>query len=63
MYTKEETASLTVSIDAFFLSLVIDGIELRDTAMVDIKRAYLNAIMDDEVNMKIVGKDVDIFCE
>ena len=63
MYTKEETASPTVSIDAFFLSLVIDGIELRDTAMADIKGAYLNAIMDDEVIMKIVRKDVDIFCE
>ena len=37
IYTKEETASPTVSIDAFFLSLVIDGIELRDTAMADIK--------------------------
>ena len=63
MYTKEETASPTVSIDAFFISMVIDSIEGRDVAMADIKGAYLNAIMDDEVIMKIVGDDVDIFCE
>ena len=63
MYTKEETASPTVSIDAFFLSMIIDSIEQRDVAMADIKGAYLNAIMDDEVIMKIVGEDVDIFCE
>ena len=63
MYTKEETASPTVSIDAFFLSMIIDSIEKRDVAMADIKGAYLNAIMDDEVIMKIIGDDVDIFCE
>ena len=63
MYTKEETASPTVSIDAFFISMVIDSIEGRDVAMADIKGAYLNAIMDDEVIMKIVGDDVVIFCE
>lgn len=33
VYMKEEMASPTVSIDAFFLSLVVDRIKLRDTAM------------------------------
>ena len=63
LYTKEETASPTVSQDAFFLTSIIDAIEGRDKAITDIKGAYLNAKMKDEVLMKITGKEVDLFCE
>ena len=63
LYTKEETASPTVSQDAFFLTSIIDATEDRDKAITDIKGAYLNAKMVDEVFMKIVGREVDLFCE
>jgi hypothetical protein len=62
--TKEETASPTVSQDAFFFSSVIDAIEGRDKAIsTDIKGAYLNAKMKGEVLMNITGKEADLFCE
>ena len=63
LYTKEETASPTVSTDAFFLTSIIDAIEGRDKAVTDIKGAYLNAPMKDEVLMKITGPEVELFCE
>ena len=63
LYSKEETASPTVSQDAFYLTSIVDAIEERDKAITDIKGAYLNAKMKDEVHMKIVGKEVDLFCE
>ena len=62
LYTKEETASPTVSQDAFFLTSIIDAIEERDVAITDVKGAYLNAKMKGEVLMKITGKEVDLFC-
>ena len=45
LYTKEETASPTVSQDAFFITALIDAAEERDKAITDIKGAYLNAKM------------------
>ena len=53
--------SPTVSQYAFFLTSIIDEIEGRDKALTDIKRAYLNANIKDEVLMNITGKEVDIF--
>ena len=63
LYTKEETASPTVSKDAFFLTSIIDAVEGRAVAVTDIKGAYLNADMKDVVIMKITGREVDLFCE
>jgi len=56
-------ASPTVSQDVFFLTSIIDTIEERDVAIMDIKGAYLNAKMKGEVLMRITGKEVDLFCE
>ena len=56
LYTKEETASPTVSLDAFFLTSIIDALEQREKAIADVKGAYFNAEMVHEVLMKIVGK-------
>ena len=53
---KVETASPTVSQDAFFLMSIIDAIEGRDKAITNIKGDYLNAKMKDEVLMNITGK-------
>ncbi len=63
LYTKEETASPTVSQDAFFLTSLVDVKEGRDVAVTDIKGAYLNARMKDVVYMKITGPEVDLFCQ
>ena len=63
LYTKEETASPTVSQNAFLLTSIVDAIEDRDVAVTDVKGAYLNARMEEEVLMKITGPEVDLFCE
>ena len=63
LYTKEETASPTSSIDSFFITSIKDAYEKRDVAVTDIKGAYLNAKMIDEVIMRITGKEVDLFLE
>ena len=62
LYTKEQTSSPTVSQDSFFLTCIIDAVEGRSKAITDIKGAYLNAKMKDVVIMKIVGPEVDMFC-
>ena len=61
LYTKEETTSPTVSLDAFLLTSIVDAMEGRDVAITDVRAAYLNAKMDDVVIMKIRGPEVDIF--
>lgn len=53
----------TASQDSFFLSSVIDAMEGRDKATMDIKGDFLNARMKDSVFMKITGKEVDLLCE
>jgi len=63
LYTKEQTASPTVSQDAFTMTCIIDAIEERDVAVTDIKGAYLNAKMKDMVIMKIKGPEVGLFCD
>jgi hypothetical protein len=60
-YTKEETASPTVSTHGFFITGIIEEIENRDVAITDVKGAYLNAKMKGEVLMKITGREIDIF--
>ena len=62
VYTVE-TASPTVSQDAFLLTSIFDAIKGRDVAVTDIKGAYLNVEMKEEVLMKITGKEVKLFCE
>jgi hypothetical protein len=63
MYTKEQTASPTVSTDALMLSLMIDALEQRDVATADVTGAYLHADMDDFVVIKLTGDAVDIMCK
>ena len=63
LYSKEETASPTISQDALFLTCLIDVAEERDVAITDIKGAYLNAKMKDTVYMKITGPKIDLFIE
>ena len=53
--------SPTVSQDSFFLKSIIDAIEGRNKAIMNIKGDYLNANTKDEVFMKITGKEVYIY--
>ena len=62
-YTKEQTASPTISTDALMLSLIIDSVEERDVATADVVGAYLLADMDDFVLVKLTGDAVDIMCK
>ena len=63
LYTKEESASPTVSTDALMFSLMIDAFEQRDVATADVVGAYLLADMDDFVVLKLIGESVDIMCD
>eukprot|EP00957_Ditylum_brightwellii_P182665 13913589-Ditylum_brightwellii.AAC.1 len=56
MYSKEEAAPHTVSLEAVLLTSVIDVKEGRDIATTDIPVTYLNADMDDKVIMMIEGR-------
>jgi len=58
--TKEEASSPTVAIEAVMLSCVIDAMEKRDVATVDIPGAFMQADMDDTVHMKLEGKMAEL---
>ena len=62
LYTKEQSASPTVSTDALMISLMIDAKERRDVATADVVGAYLLADMDEFVLLKLTGESVDIMC-
>jgi Histone chaperone involved in gene silencing len=62
-YMKEETASPTTGVDAFLMTLMTDAMEGRDVAISDVVGAYLNAIMDEFVAMKVVGREAELMCE
>jgi hypothetical protein len=62
LYTKEQSASPTVSTDALMISLMIDAKERRDVATTDVVGAYLLADMDEYVLLKLTGESVDIMC-
>jgi hypothetical protein len=63
LYIKEETTSLTVSIDALMLSILIDASEHRNVATVDFAGAYLHAEMKFFTLLKVEGQLVDILCD
>ena len=48
-YTKEETTSPTISVDALMLTLLVNAKEKRDVATADVEGAYLHADMDEFV--------------
>ena len=58
--TKEESSSPTVAIESVILSCVIDALEGRDVATVDIPGAFMQADMDEEVHIKLEGPMADI---
>jgi hypothetical protein len=62
LYTKEQSASPTVTTDALMISLMINAKERRDVATADVVGAYLLADMDKNVLLKLTGESVDIMC-
>ena len=46
---KEEATSPTVSLEAVFLTVLVEATENKDVAVADIPGAYLHVDMDDEV--------------
>ena len=60
---KEDSSSPTVSTEALITTLVIDVYEGREVATAEIVAAYLNAIMDEFVVMKIEGNMVEFMVQ
>lgn len=60
---KDESTSPTVSLDALLLSLMCDAYEERDVATADVAGAFLKALMDDFVLVKLIDHEVDIMCK
>ena len=58
--SKEEASSPTVAIEAVMLSCVMDAMEHRDVATVDIPGAFMQADMEDVVHMKLEGKMAEL---
>ena len=63
MYTKAETASPTVSLEASMMSLMIDALEEKDVATADVGGAFLHREMKDLLLLKVTGDSVDIMCK
>ena len=61
--SKEESSSPTVSIEAIFVTLVVDVYEERYVATVDIARLYLNADMDRFTTLKLESGIVDLMVQ
>ena len=62
-YEKHETSSPALNVDALILTLIVDAVEGRDVATADVAGAYLNAIMEEFVVLKLVGEDATLMCE
>ena len=54
--SKEETSSPTIATESLFISCIIDAMEHRDVATVDIPGAFMQADMDELVHLKIEGE-------
>jgi Reverse transcriptase (RNA-dependent DNA polymerase) len=59
----EDAASPTVATESVFLTTVIDALEERDVAMIDVPGAFMQADMDELVHVHFTGKMVDLLLE
>ena len=57
--TKEETSSLTASIESILITSVMDALENRDIAYVDIPGSFLQTKASDVTIIKLQGEVVD----
>jgi hypothetical protein len=56
---KEEATSPTISTEAVFLTAVVDALENRDVAIVDVPGAFMQADMDELVHVRFTGTMVE----
>ena len=61
--SKEESTSPTVSTEAVFLTAVIDAMQGREVAVVDVPGAFMQADMDEQVHVKLTGKMAELLIE
>jgi len=57
---KEESTAPTVSIEAFMITCMVDALEGRDVATVDIPGAFMQTEQDELVHVKLEGIMVDL---
>ena len=56
-------ASPTVATESVFLTAVIDALEGRHVAVIDVPGAFMQADMDELVHVRFTGKMVDLLLE
>ena len=57
---KEETSSPTISIEALFLTCLIDALENRCVITCDIPGAFMQTDMDELIHLKLEGELADL---
>jgi hypothetical protein len=62
-YDKEDASSPTVAIESVMLTSIVDAMEGRDVATVEIPEEFMQADIDEVVYMKISGTMVDLLVE
>ena len=60
---KEDAASPTVATEAIFLTSVIDLMENREVAVLDVPGEFMQADMDELVHVRFTGKKVELLLE
>lgn len=61
--SKEDSTSPTVSTEAVFLTAVVDALEKRSVAVVDVPGAFMQVDMDEDVVVRFEGTMVDKLIE
>jgi Reverse transcriptase (RNA-dependent DNA polymerase) len=60
---KADAASPTVATESVFLTAVVDAMEGREVAVVDVPGAFMQADMDELVHVRFTGKMVELLLE
>jgi hypothetical protein len=58
---RERAASPTVSTEAIFITALIDAMERREVAVIDVPGAFMQADMDEDAYVRFTGKMVELF--
>jgi hypothetical protein len=61
--SKADAASPTVATESVFLTAVIDAVEGREVAVVDVPGAFMQADMDELVHVRFTGKMTELLLE
>ena len=60
---KEDSTAPTVSTEAVFLTAVIDALENRDVAVLDVLGAFMQADIDELVHVRFTGEMVNMLLQ